>query len=75
MAKVASRLRVQDVGGVTRVEFVDKNILDEANIQQIGEELVKLADAGPRPGSSYASRAWTTSPPRRSACSSTFTTG
>ncbi|MFO0895642.1 MAG: STAS domain-containing protein [Phycisphaerales bacterium] len=49
MAKVASRLRVQDVGGVTRVEFVDKNILDEANIQQIGEELVKLADAGPRP--------------------------
>ena len=49
MAKVASRLRVQDVGGVTRVEFVDKNILDEANIQQIGEELVKLADAGPPP--------------------------
>lgn len=49
MAKSASRLRVTNDGAVTRVEFVDRNILDEANIQQIGEELMRIVEAGSRP--------------------------
>ena len=34
-----SRLRVSDSEGVTLIEFVDRNILDEANIQAINEEI------------------------------------
>ncbi len=34
-----SRLRVSDTDGVTLIEFVDRNILDEANIQAINEEI------------------------------------
>ena len=34
-----SRLRISDNEGVTLVEFVDRNILDEANIQAINEEI------------------------------------
>ena len=49
MASAASRLRVRKEGEITRVEFVDRNILDEANIQQIGEEIARLIEAGPRP--------------------------
>ncbi len=37
----------EDINGVTIVNFVDKKILDEQNIQQLGEELSGLAD-GPR---------------------------
>lgn len=39
-----SRIRVADTDGVTRIEFVDRNILDEANIQQIGEEIGAIVD-------------------------------
>jgi anti-sigma B factor antagonist len=49
MSKVTSRLRVNVDAEITRVEFVDRNILDEANIQQISEELMKLVEAGTRP--------------------------
>lgn len=49
MAASASRLRVRKEGDITQVEFVDRNILDEANIQQIGEEISRLIDAGPKP--------------------------
>ena len=49
MTSAASRLRVADIDGVTRIEFVDRNILDEANIQQIGEEIGRLIDAQPQP--------------------------
>ena len=45
MASGDSRLRVQTDDGVTRVEFVDRNILDEANIQAIGEELAQIIDS------------------------------
>jgi anti-sigma B factor antagonist len=45
----ASRLRVKQSNGVTTVEFIDRNILDEANIHQIGEELARLVDASPVP--------------------------
>lgn len=45
----ASRLRVKQINGVTQVEFIDRNILDEANIHQIGEEIAGLIDAAPSP--------------------------
>ncbi|HMN96080.1 MAG TPA: STAS domain-containing protein [Phycisphaerales bacterium] len=44
-----SRLRIVDVNGVTRVEFLDRNILDEANIQQIGEEIGRVVDGQVQP--------------------------
>ncbi|MDX2147984.1 MAG: STAS domain-containing protein [Planctomycetota bacterium] len=50
MASTDSRLRVQRVeGGVVHVEFVDRNILDEANIQIIEEEILAILDAEATP--------------------------
>ncbi len=49
MTSAASRLRVVEDDGVTRIEFVDRNILDEANIQQIGDEISRLVDAQEQP--------------------------
>lgn len=49
MTSTASRLRVTEEDGVTRIEFIDRNILDEASIQQIGEEITKLIDAQTNP--------------------------
>jgi anti-sigma B factor antagonist len=49
MTSATSRLRVSEHDGITRIEFVDRNILDEANIQQIGAEITKLVDARPHP--------------------------
>lgn len=49
MASEDSRLRVRVEGGITRVEFIDRNILDEANIQAIGEELAKIIDGAAQP--------------------------
>ncbi|MDX2132788.1 MAG: STAS domain-containing protein [Planctomycetota bacterium] len=40
-----SRVRVKRIDGVIQVEFVDRNILDESNIQAIGEEISSLVDA------------------------------
>jgi anti-sigma B factor antagonist len=50
MPQADARLRVRKERGVTFVEFVDRNILDEANILQIGEEISSLieAEASPR---------------------------
>ena len=42
MAAAESLLRVAEEDGITRIEFVDRNILDEANIQQIGEEITRI---------------------------------
>ena len=44
MTQAASRLKVKDQDGVTIVEFLDKNILDEFAIQQITEEMTRLVD-------------------------------
>lgn len=44
-----SRLRVKRLDQVTQVEFIDRNILDEANIQSIGEEIGQLIEAEPKP--------------------------
>jgi anti-sigma B factor antagonist len=39
-----SRLKVEDIGDVTVVGFVDKRILDEQNIQIIADQLFGLVD-------------------------------
>lgn len=44
-----SRIRVKEVDGVTQVEFIDRNILDEANIQAIGEEIDGIIAKSPSP--------------------------
>ena len=38
------QLEVEDIGDVTVVNFIDKRILDEQNIQIIGEQLFSLVD-------------------------------
>jgi anti-sigma B factor antagonist len=38
------RLEVEPIGDVTVVNFVDRKILDEQNIQVIGEQLFSLVD-------------------------------
>ena len=38
------RLVVDDVGDVTVVRFVDRKILDELNIQELGQELFQLVE-------------------------------
>lgn len=38
------RIDIEEVGGVTIAKFVDKKILDEANIQTIGAQLFALID-------------------------------
>ncbi len=49
MTNSHSRLKVEESDGVTLVEFLDKNILDEANIQQIGDELADIVDSATKP--------------------------
>lgn len=44
-----SRLRVIESDDVLRVEFVDRSILDEAHIKQIGDELTGLVMARDSP--------------------------
>ncbi len=44
-----SRIRVKRINDVTQVEFLDRNILDEGNIQVIGDEIAALVDAGANP--------------------------
>jgi anti-sigma B factor antagonist len=41
---VHRRLDVSEVGEVTVVHFVDRKILDEGNIQEIGQELFDLVE-------------------------------
>ena len=38
------RLELEEIGDVTVVSFVDRKILDEQNIQIIGEQLFKLVE-------------------------------
>ena len=44
-----SRLVVQQDGQIIRVEFIDRNILEEASIQQIGDELSQIIEQTPNP--------------------------
>ncbi len=41
---VNRRLETDEVGEVTVVRFVDRKILDESNIQQLGNELFRLVE-------------------------------
>lgn len=49
MSSKESRLVVSRDGDVIRVGFLDRNILEEASIQQIGEEIGQLIDAATAP--------------------------
>ena len=49
MARQGSKLTVQNDGEVTRVQFLDRNILEETSIQQIGDEMAHLVDRSPNP--------------------------
>lgn len=49
MTSGESRLKITRDGEITQVEFIDRNILDEANIQLIGEEIGALIESGPEP--------------------------
>jgi anti-sigma B factor antagonist len=42
------RLQVNQVGDVTVVHFVDRKILDEGNIQEMGQELFRLVEEDKR---------------------------
>ncbi|MGQ0627753.1 MAG: STAS domain-containing protein [Phycisphaerales bacterium] len=44
-----SRLKVKRDGGAIQIQFRDRNILDEANIQQIGDEIKQIIEAEPSP--------------------------
>jgi anti-sigma B factor antagonist len=41
-----SRLKVEEIGDVTVVNFLDRKILDEQNIQVIGDQLFSLVEEG-----------------------------
>ena len=43
-----SRLEIEDLGKVIAIKFIDKKILDEQNIQTIGEQLFSLVDTDKR---------------------------
>ena len=49
MAGSVSRIRIKDTQGITQIEFIDRNILDEANIQAIGDEITAVIEAAPNP--------------------------
>lgn len=49
MASNDSRLLVSEQDGITRIGFVDRNILEEANIQQIGDEISALIETSSTP--------------------------
>ena len=44
-----SRLRIRKQDSVVQIEFIDRNILDEGNIQMISEEISRLIDAEASP--------------------------
>jgi len=49
METQGSRLRITKQDEVTRIEFLDRNLLDEANIQQIGEDITRLVEEETQP--------------------------
>lgn len=44
MATTGRRIETEEIGDVTVVRFVDRRILDEQNIQVIGDQLFALVD-------------------------------
>jgi len=49
MATAESRIRVDRHDDVAIIRFIDRNILDEGNIQQIGDEIGAIIDASKNP--------------------------
>ncbi len=49
MPPADSRIRVKRQDNITQVEFIDRNILDEANIKMIEDDILRLVDAEPNP--------------------------
>ncbi len=49
MAAVESKLSIQQLGPVTVVQFLDRNILDETGIQEIGELILREVDRAASP--------------------------
>jgi anti-sigma B factor antagonist len=49
MAAPSAHISVRKVDGIMRIDFVDRNILDELNIHQIGEELLKSVESESKP--------------------------
>jgi len=49
MTNQDSRLVIEQDGEVTRVDFLDRNILEEASIQAIGEQVGTLIESSPSP--------------------------
>ncbi len=46
---VSPNISVRKTDGHIRIDFVDRNVLDELNIHQIGEEMIKTIDVEIRP--------------------------
>jgi len=49
MTNRESRLLVKQDGKITQVDFLDRNILDEASIQQIGDQISELIEQSDKP--------------------------
>ncbi|MSR29519.1 MAG: anti-sigma factor antagonist [Phycisphaerales bacterium] len=49
MTTAPSRIRVVDINGVMRVEFTDRDILDEGSIRQISSELIRAIESAKPP--------------------------
>ncbi|MCX5658535.1 MAG: STAS domain-containing protein [Planctomycetota bacterium] len=49
MASKESRLTITPSNEITRIEFLDRNILEEASIQQIGDEIGQVIDQATTP--------------------------
>ena len=47
MEQPSSHLKIKRAGSVSVVEFADRKILEELSIQEIGEEVRRLAEAEP----------------------------
>ena len=45
----ASHISVRKTDNLIRIDFIDRNILDELNIHQIGEEMLKVIETEFRP--------------------------
>jgi anti-sigma B factor antagonist len=49
MLQDPARLKITRLGEISQVEFTSRKILDEANIQEIGEQLTALVDREDKP--------------------------
>ena len=49
MAASPTHISVRKIDGITRIDFVNRNILDELNIHEINVQLMKIAESEFRP--------------------------